>query len=165
MLKILLILCLLFLARFAYSIIYNFHSKKVIRQFFNFIKNYQATVLYSVKLKHTAFNGAKWLFYNDKICDIYMMNDYWVLLCRSKFIFEIERFPIVIAKDSSFFKKNFPDFSTFKLTKVNMKHSASNGFEIHYMDERYKHYKGDMTFKDLTPEQIEHMKSIVEWLG
>lgn len=93
-----------------------------------------------------------------------MMNDYWVILFRGKFIYTIESFPLVIAKDCSFFKRKFPDFSTYQLSKVNMKHSVRKEFEIHYKDNQYKHIKGEIKFKDLTPELKNQMQYISEWL-
>lgn len=163
---------LIFFATFIFVVLVTiyifltFYNKKTLAARDEFISQtgtLMPTVFQNVKLRYWTTNGARTVISPNNHCDLYLFDNYLAIFRRQDFIFKVFFAPVLLTSDLVTTKNNFNYLDCFKPEKIHFNQLMNGQVDIKLKDPIYKHWKIDITFKELTSEQIKQLDKIKNW--
>ena len=115
-----------------------------------------------IKISHSITSGAKEYISIFNTADIYIFQDFIVILRVQNFILKYYFNPIIISQNPVNTKEQFRHLSIFKPDKIFF--YRGNEFKIDTNDPNYKNRKIKYQFKKLTDEQFEKLSRVKSWV-
>ena len=163
---------LIFLVSFwivALAVIYflvKYYNKKnlvAIERFISHSAEFKPALLQNIKLRYWTTNGARTGISPNNNCDIYLFDNSLVIVRRQNFIFKVFFAPVLITSDITTTKSIFSYLTAYIPDRVIFNAVIKGQIDIKIKDPIYQHYKIDITFKELTSEQLTQLDKIENW--
>ena len=153
----------------ALSIIYfllKYYNKKNLTSTERFISQasqFKPALLQNIKLRYWTTNGARTMISPNNHCDIYLFDNSLAIVRRQNFIFKVFFAPVLVTSDIISTKNIFNYLTVYKPDRINFNQVLKDQIDIKLKDPIYRHYKIDITFKELTSEQLTQFAGIKNW--
>jgi hypothetical protein len=145
---------------FIYLTVNNRRIRNMIDRFVNESMELQPVVLSNIKLRCWVTNKKIYIYPNNR-CDLYLFDDFLAIIRRQQSVFGF--IPILAASDIKSLEGKFKHFDIYKLEKLLIKQNIKDEVDLELSDLIYKHYKVEITLKELTSEQIGQLEKIKNW--
>jgi hypothetical protein len=156
-------MCFFLILLFVVGYLKNNKTKPVVRKFLLQAEKLSPDVFKNIKMRHWATSGYRTYISPCSSCDLYLFDDYLVIVRTQNFIYRVHFAPIIItsylmAEESmfSYLELNVPDQIIFKQV-------LKGEIEIRLTDLHYKHYKTEITLKGLTDTQMDLLERMRNW--
>lgn len=154
---------LIFIILIIYSKIHNNSSLTATNNFLEKIRNEKFTILRQVKLQFWETSGYRSYLSPNNDCDLYLLNNSIVLVRRQNFLVTVHFRPIIITPHVLDLTKEFHGLYVCKPSRIFFKEVIKNEIEIIIPSSIGKHYRVEITLKQLTTEQIKSLNYIKDW--
>lgn len=139
----------------------NKRTKPILKKFKKQSNDLKPMVLENVKLNYEDYRNKA---ASNSYGDLYMFEEFLVILRRQRFIFKIIYLPILITSNVIKAKNVFDYLQVYKLVGVNFNHIVKGQIEIKLLDSTKSAENVDLVFKRLTEEQMKEIAKIKNWL-
>jgi hypothetical protein len=163
---------LIFVATFwivALTIVYfllKYYNKKNLvatERFDSHSSEFKPALFHNIKLRYWTTNRARIEISPNNNCDIYLFDNFLAIVRRQNFIFKVFFAPVLITSDITSTKNIFSYLTVYKSDRVIFNEVMKGQIDIKIKDPIYRHYKIDITFKELTSEQLTQLGKIKDW--
>jgi hypothetical protein len=148
---------------YIFFIFYNKQTKAIINKFIEQANELKPTVFQNINTRYWTTSGLKTSVYPNNHCDLYLFDNCLAIVRKQKFIFKVLFAPILLTSDIATIETMFDSINTYKPDRITFKQTVKGEIDIKLTDLIYKHYKIDMTFKELTNEQMNELEKIKKW--
>ena len=142
---------------------YNKKNLIVTERFVHQASEFKPVLFQNIKLRYWTTNGARTGISPNNNCDIYLFDNFLAIVRRQNFIFKVFFAPVLITSDITNTKNIFNYLTVYKPDRVIFKEIMKDQIDIKIKDPIYRHYKIDITFKELTSEQLTQLVKIKDW--
>jgi hypothetical protein len=142
---------------------YNKKNLVAIERFVFQASEFKPAVLQNIKLRYWTTNGARTMISPNNQCDIYLFDNFLAIVRRQNFIFKAFFTPVLISSDITSTKNIFRYLTVYKPDRIIFNQVAKGQIDIKVKDPGYNHYKIDITFNELTNEQLTELSKIKNW--
>ena len=142
---------------------YNKKNLVTIERFVSQASGFKPAFLQNIKLRYWTTNGARTMTSPNNNCDIYLFDTFLAIVRRQNFIFKVFFAPVLITSDITSTKSIFSYLTVYKPDRVVFNEVMKGQIDIKIKDPIYRHYKIDITFKELTSEQLIQLGKIKNW--
>ena len=143
-----------------------FYNKKTLAATEKFISQAGAlmpTVFQNVKLRYWTTNGPRTMISPNNHCDLYLFDNCLAIIRRQDFIFKVFFAPVLLTSDLATTKSNFNYLDCYKPDYIHFNQLIKGQVDIKLKDPVSRHWKIDITFKELTSEQTNQLDKIKNW--
>lgn len=133
----------------------------VIKRFTEHISTINPIMYRDIKARYSEFNGdyMEIVFYGSS-CDIYLFENYIVVVRRYKSLFRRHIEPIILTYSEKDAYKAFPYLNIFRPEKLLFKQIIKGEVEFRFTDFKRKYYRMELTLKALNPEQKAQLERV-----
>ena len=142
---------------------YNKKNLVAIEGFVSHSSEFKPVLLQNIKLRYWTTNGARTGISPNNNCDIYLFDTFLAIVRRQNFIFKVFFAPVLITSDITSTKSIFSYLTVYKPDRVVFNEVMKGQIDIKIKDPIYRHYKIDITFKELASEQLTQLVKIKDW--
>ena len=142
---------------------YNKRNLATSERFISHSYEFKPALLQNIKLRFWTTNGARTMISPNNHCDIYLFENFLGVVRRQNFIFKVFFAPVLITSDITSTKNIFNYLTVYKPDRINFNEVIKGQIDIKLKDPIYKHYKIDITFKELTNEHLTQLSEIKNW--
>ena len=96
-------------------------------------------------------------------CDLYLFDNYLVIVRRQNFIFRVFFAPVLITPDIEHTKIIFNYLKAYKPRQINFNQITKSEIDIKLIDQSRKNARIDIILKELTEEQRNQLDKIKTW--
>ena len=156
----------IFVVLVALYVYLTFYNKRTLGSINRFIAQSGAlmpTVFQNVKLRYWTTNGVRTMISPNNHCDLYLFDNYLAIVRRQDFIFKVFFSPILLTSDLATTKSTFHYLDCYKPDHIAFNQLMEGQVDIKLKDPIYRHWKIDITFKELTTEQTKQLDKIKNW--
>jgi hypothetical protein len=156
----------IFIALVGFSIILMFHNKRALLAIDEFIgqsSGLNPVIFQHIELRYTESSDLKTYIYPINRCDLYVFDNYLVMVRRLDFGFNVFYAPIMLITDIETTNNIFNGLETYKPDQTTFKQLVKGEVDISLINPIYKHYTIDISFKELTNEQITVLEKFKCW--
>jgi hypothetical protein len=163
---LILIAIFFFIVLVGLSIFLTFHNKRTLRTIDKFIRQasgLRQTIFENIKLRYSETSGLKTYLYPNNCCDLYLFENYLVVVRRQNFIFKVFFAPVLLTSDMTTTINIFNYLDSYKTDQITFNQIVKGEVDIKLIHKTHKHYTADITLKGLTNEQITQLEKIKKW--
>jgi hypothetical protein len=142
---------------------YNKKNLVAIERFVSHSSEFKPVLFQNIKLRYWTTNGARTGISPSNNCDIYLFDTFLAIVRRQNFIFKVFFAPVLITSDITSIKSIFSYLTVYKPDRVIFNQVMKDQIDIKIKDPIYRHYKIDITFKELASEQLTQLDKIKNW--
>ena len=142
---------------------YNKKNSIATERFVHQASEFKPVLFQNIKLRYWTTNGARTRISPNNNCDIYLFDNFLAIVRRQNFIFKVFFGPVLITSDIINTKNIFSYLTVYKPDRVFFNEVMKGQIDIKIQDPVYRHYKIDITFKELTSEQLTQLVKIKDW--
>ena len=142
---------------------YNKKNLVTIERFVSQASGFKPAFLQNIKLRYWTTNGARTMISPNNHCDIYLFNNFLAIVRRQNFIFKVFFAPVLVTSDIPNTKNIFSYLTVYKPNRIIFNKVMKGQLDIKLIDPLYQHYKIDITFKQLTNEQLTQLDKLKDW--
>jgi Ca2+/Na+ antiporter len=150
-------------ALYIFLIFYNKRTRVTTDKFIKQASDLSPTVLKDIKLHYWISSGQRMQISPNNHCDLYLFNDCLAIIRRQDFIFKVLFAPVLFTSDLLSTKSNFNYLDCYKPDRINFNQFIKGQVDIKVQDPIYRHWKIDITFRELTSEQTKDLEKIKNW--
>ena len=148
-----------------YFLVKYYNKKNVVatERFASHSSEFKPVLFQNIKLRYWTSNGARTMISPNNNCDIYLFDNFLAIVRRQNFIFKVFFAPVLITSDIISIKSIFSYLTVYKPDRVIFNEVMKGQIDIKIKDPIYRHCKIDITFKELTSEQLNQLVKIKNW--
>jgi len=151
------------LGLYIFLTLYNKRSHTVIDKFIGQTSVLRPTIFQNIKLRYSETSGLKTYIYPNNRCDLYLFDNYLVIVRRQDFVFKVFFAPILLTSDIASTKNYFNYLDTYIPDRITFTPIAKGEVDIKLTDQVNKHYTTNITLKGLSNEQTTLLEKIKTW--
>lgn len=157
--KFLIVLLILYLL---YCLFRNLAIKPQIKRFLEDSNSRNPVVIYDIKLSYWIKSGYKYYVSIRNYCDIYIFDNFFVIVRKQKIIFDLLFPPMLFVKSFQRVTSGFEYINHFEPEIIKFSKVVKGQIEIKIIDPVYEHRKIEIIIKGLTNEQMEKVEKVWE---
>ena len=142
---------------------YNKKNLVATEKFISHSSEFKPDLLQNIKLRYWTTSGGRIMIWPNNNCDIYLFDNFFAIVRRQNFIFKVFFAPVLITSDIINTKNIFSYLTVYKPDRVFFNEVMKDQIDIKIKDPIYRHYKIDITFKELTSEQLIQLVKLKDW--
>ena len=142
---------------------YNKRTRTATDKFIRQASELAPTVFKNIKLRYWTTTGPRTQISPNNHCDLYLFDNCLAIIRRQDFIFKVFFAPVLLTSDLATTKSNFNYLDCYKPDHIHFNQLMKGQVDIKLKDPISRHWKIDITFKELTSEQTNQLDKIKNW--
>lgn len=145
---------------FIFVTFYNRKTRVAIDKFIFQANELKPILFENIKLRYWSTSGQRTQVSPNNHCELYLFDNCLAMVRRQNFVFKVFFAPVIITSDIAKAKGIFNYLDIYKPKRVHFNQILKGEIDINITDPIHQHRRVDITFKELSGEQLTQLEKI-----